>query len=87
MRLVVKIVMCYRGYGLPISEMISEGNIGLIQAVNRFEPQKVFEARRLTEEPITLKELADEFGVSRERVRQIDVTSFVKVPEDGQEPR
>ena len=79
--------MCYRGYGLPISEMISEGNLGLIQAVNRFEPQKVFEARRLTEEPITLKELADEFGVSRERVRQIDVTSFVKVPEDGQEPR
>ena len=49
--------------------------------------RRIFEARRLTEEPITLKELADEFGVSRERVRQIDVTSFVKVPEDGQEPR
>jgi RNA polymerase sigma factor (sigma-70 family) len=34
--------------------------------------RRIFEARRLTEEPITLKELADEFGVSRERVRQID---------------
>jgi RNA polymerase sigma-32 factor len=220
LRLVVKIAIGYRGYGLPISEMISEGNIGLIQAVNRFEPDKgfrlatyavwwirasiqeyilrswslvkmgtsakqkklffnlrrakskisvlqegdmrpnqliakelgvteqdvidmnrllggdaslnapiredgdtgewqdqlvderasqetvlvendeldsrrqalasalsvlnnrerrIFEARRLTEEPITLKELADEFGVSRERVRQIDVSSFVKV--------
>ena len=38
----VKIVMGYRGYGLPISEMISEGNIGLIKAVNRFEPEKGF---------------------------------------------
>ena len=42
LRLVVKIAMGYRGYGLPISEMISEGNIGLIQAVNRFEPEKGF---------------------------------------------
>ena len=40
--LVVKIAMGYRGYGLPISEMISEGNIGLIRAVNRFEPEKGF---------------------------------------------
>ena len=222
LRLVVKIAIGYRGYGLPISEMISEGNIGLIQAVNRFEPEKgfrlatyavwwirasiqeyilrswsqvkmgttakqtrlffnlrkakrkisvlqegdmrpnqvkliakqlgvteqdvidmnrrlggdtslnapiredgdtgewqdqlvdesasqetmlvesdeldsrrkalasalsvlnnrerrIFEGRRLTEEPITFKELADEFGVSRERVRQIDVSSFEKV--------
>jgi RNA polymerase sigma-32 factor len=222
LRLVVKIAMGYRGYGLPISELISEGNIGLIQAVNRFEPEKgfrlatyavwwirasiqeyilrswslvkmgttakqkrlffnlrnakskisvlqegdmrsnqvkliakqlgvtehdvidmnrrfggdaslnapiredgdtgewqdqlvdegvsqetvlaesheldhrrkalasalsvlnnrerrIFEGRRLAENPITLKELADEFGVSRERVRQIDVSSFEKV--------
>ena len=42
LRLVVKIAMGYRGYGLPISELISEGNIGLIQAVNRFEPEKGF---------------------------------------------
>ena len=34
--------MGYRGYRLPISEMISEGNIGLIKAVNRFEPEKGF---------------------------------------------
>jgi RNA polymerase sigma-32 factor len=41
--------------------------------------RRIFEARRLTEEPITLKELADEFGVSRERVRQIGVCAFEKV--------
>src|SRR5271169_818653 len=40
--LVVKIAMGYRGYGLPISEMISEGNVGLMQALNRFEPEKGF---------------------------------------------
>jgi RNA polymerase sigma-32 factor len=40
--LVVKIAMGYRGYDLPISELISEGNVGLIQAVNRFEPEKGF---------------------------------------------
>jgi RNA polymerase sigma-32 factor len=41
--------------------------------------RRIFEARRLAEDPITLAELADEFGVSRERVRQIDVSSFEKV--------
>ena len=41
--------------------------------------RRIFEARRLAEEPITLKELADEFGVSRERVRQIGVRAFEKV--------
>ena len=41
--------------------------------------RRIFEARRLAEDPITLAELADEFGVSRERVRQIDVKSFEKV--------
>ena len=40
--LVVKIAMGYRGYGLPISEVISEGNVGLIQGVNRFEPERGF---------------------------------------------
>ena len=222
LRLVAKIAMGYRGYGLPISEMISEGNVGLMQAIERFEPEKgcrlatyamwwikaaiqeyilrswslvkmgttanqkklffnlrkakgkisvldegdlrpdqvkliarrlgvteedvidmnrrlggdvsldapiredgdsgkwqdwlvdehadqettlaaseefdsrrkalawalsalndrerrIFEARRLAEEPITLKELADEFGISRERVRQIGVCAFEKV--------
>src|SRR3974390_2426389 len=183
LRLVAKIAMGYRGYGMAVSEVISEGNIGLMQAVKRFEPDKgfrlatyarwwikaaiqeyilrswslvkmgtsanqkklffnlrkakskisaleegdlqpdqvkliarrlgvteqdvvemnrrlggdlspnaqirggalwgrkegerrSFEARRLAEEPITLDELAAEFGISRERVRQIEVTAF-----------
>jgi RNA polymerase sigma-32 factor len=38
LRLVAKIAMGYRGYGLPISEVISEGNVGLMQAVKRFWP-------------------------------------------------
>jgi len=42
LRLVTKIASGYRGYGLPISEVISEGNIGLLQAVERFEPEKGF---------------------------------------------
>jgi RNA polymerase sigma-32 factor len=40
LRLVTKIAMGYRGYGLPISDVISEGNVGLVQAVNRFDPDK-----------------------------------------------
>src|SRR5262245_35801310 len=40
--LVTKIAREYRGYGLPISEAISEGNVGLMQAVERFEPEKGF---------------------------------------------
>jgi RNA polymerase sigma-32 factor len=177
LRLVAKIAMGYRGYGLPISEVISEGNVGLMQAVKRFEPEKgfrlatyamwwikaaiqeyilrswslvkmgttanqkklffnlrkakskisaleegdlrpdqvkliakrlgvseqdvvdmnrrkalgdalsvlndrerrIFEARRLADDPITLEDLAAEFGVSRERVRQIEVRAFEKV--------
>src|SRR5580698_3203781 len=196
LRLVAKIAMGYRGYGLPISEVVSEGNVGLMQAVKRFEPEKgfrlatyamwwikasiqeyilrswslvkmgttanqdkliakrlgvtdqdvvdmnrrlggdaslnapirddgeagewqdwlvdnspnqeaimaeheefdhrhqaltgaigvlnarerrIFEARRLAEEPMTLEDLAAEFGVSRERVRQIEVRAFEKV--------
>jgi RNA polymerase sigma-32 factor len=42
LRLVAKIAMGYRGYGLPVSEVISEGNVGLMQAVRRFEPDKGF---------------------------------------------
>src|SRR6516225_9552934 len=201
LRLVAKIAMGYRGYGLPISEVVSEGNVGLMQAVKRFEPEKgfrlatyamwwikasiqefnlrkakskisaldegdlhpdqvklianrlgvtaqdvidmnrrlggdaslnapirddgeagewqdwlvdtapsqealmaeheeydhrrqalngamgvlnprerrIFEARRLADEPMTLEDLAAEFGVSRERVRQIEVRAFEKV--------
>ena len=40
LRLVAKIAMGYRGYGLPISEVVSEGNVGLMQAVKRFDPDK-----------------------------------------------
>ena len=42
LRLVVKVVSKYKGYGLPVSEMISEGNIGLLYAINKFEPEKGF---------------------------------------------
>jgi RNA polymerase sigma-32 factor len=42
LRLATKIAMGYRGYGLPIAEIISEGNVGLMQALNRFEPEKGF---------------------------------------------
>jgi RNA polymerase sigma-32 factor len=40
LRLVAKIAMRYRGYGLPIADIISEGNVGLMQAVKRFEPER-----------------------------------------------
>ena len=42
LRLVAKIAMGYRGYGLPVNELISEGNIGLMQAVKKFDPDKGF---------------------------------------------
>src|SRR5262245_33559630 len=42
LRLVAKIAMGYRGYGLPVSELISEGNVGMMQAVKRFEPDRGF---------------------------------------------
>jgi RNA polymerase sigma-32 factor len=42
LRLVAKIAMGYRGYGLPLAELISEGNVGLMQAVKRFEPDRGF---------------------------------------------
>jgi RNA polymerase sigma-32 factor len=55
-----------------------EALVSAVSALNDRE-RRIFEARRLAEEPITLKELADEFGVSRERVRQIGVRAFEKV--------
>jgi len=42
LRLVAKIAMGFRGYGLPVNDLISEGNIGLMQAVKKFEPEKGF---------------------------------------------
>ena len=47
--------------------------------------RRIFEARRLTEDPITLEELSEEFDVSRERVRQIEVRAFEKVQQAVQE--
>ena len=127
LRLVAKIAMGYRGYGLPISDVISEGNVGLVQAVNRFDPDKgsrlttyavwwikasiqeyvlrswslvrmgttanqkklffnLYKAKRKISafdegdmRPDQFEELAEEFGVSRERVRQIEVCAVEKV--------
>ena len=42
LRLAAKVATGYRGYGLPISEIVSEGNVGLMQALNRFDPEKGF---------------------------------------------
>ena len=42
LRLVARVAMGYRGYGLPIGEIVSEGNVGLMQAVKRFEPERGF---------------------------------------------
>ncbi len=42
LRLVTKIAMGYRGYGLPVSELVSEGNVGMMQAVQRFDPERGF---------------------------------------------
>jgi RNA polymerase sigma-32 factor len=53
--------------------------LGAALSVLNERERRIFEARRLAEDPITLEELADEFGVSRERVRQIEVRAFEKV--------
>src|SRR4051812_27153332 len=50
LRLVAKIAMGYRGYGLPIAEVVSEGNVGLMQAVKRFQgPPRLYPTRRAPE--------------------------------------
>ena len=52
--------------------------IGALDVLNDRE-RRIFEARRLADDPVTLEDLASEFGVSRERVRQIEVRAFEKV--------
>ena len=52
--------------------------IGALDVLNERE-RRIFEARRLADDPVTLEDLATEFGVSRERVRQIEVRAFEKV--------
>jgi RNA polymerase sigma-32 factor len=66
---------------LAASEELDNRRKALASALSALNDRerRIFEARRLAEEPITLKELADEFGVSRERVRQISVCAFEKV--------
>jgi RNA polymerase sigma-32 factor len=66
---------------LAASEELDNRRQALASALSALNDRerRIFEARRLAEEPITLKELADEFGVSRERVRQIGVCAFEKV--------
>jgi RNA polymerase sigma-32 factor len=55
-----------------------EALIGALDVLNDRE-RRIFEARRLADDPVTLEDLASEFGVSRERVRQIEVRAFEKV--------
>jgi len=86
LRLVAKIAMGYRGYGLPIGEVISEGNVGLMQAVNAMQilnerEQDIIRKRRLSDSPMTLEDLAGIYGVSRERIRQIESRAFEKLQE------
>jgi RNA polymerase sigma-32 factor len=52
--------------------------VGALDVLNERE-RRIFEARRLADDPVTLEDLASEFGVSRERVRQIEVRAFEKV--------
>jgi RNA polymerase sigma-32 factor len=54
LRLVAKIAMGYRGYGLPVSELISEGNIGLMQGVKKFEPDRGFPRLPRSARPATV---------------------------------
>ena len=66
---------------MPKSEQSENRHKALGEALTVLNDRerRIFEARRLADEPITLEELADEFGVSRERVRQIEVRAFEKV--------
>jgi DNA-directed RNA polymerase sigma subunit (sigma70/sigma32) len=83
LRLVAKVARDYSGYSLPISEVMSEGirRKTLVSELTVLDERErcIFEGLCLAEDPLTLAELAEEFGVSRERVRQIKVNTFKKV--------
>ena len=68
---------------LAASEEFDNRRKALVSALSALDDRerRIFEARRLADDPVTLKELAGEFGVSRERVRQIGVCAFKKVQE------
>src|SRR5262250_2641488 len=69
LRLVTRIAMGYRGYGLPIGEVISEGNAGLMQAVKKFEPDKGF--RLATYAMWWIRASIREYNLRPDQVRQI----------------
>jgi RNA polymerase sigma-32 factor len=86
LRLVAKIAMGYRGYGLPISEVVSEGNVGLMQAVKRFEPEKGF--RLATYAMWWIKasiQVHPAFLVARENGHHREPEEAVLQPAQGQE--
>ena len=82
LRLVAKIAMGYRGYGLPIGEVISEGNVGLMQAVKKFDPDKGFRLRKAKSQisafeegdlhPEHLSAIAIKLGVSEQEVTNMN---------------
>ena len=82
LRLVAKIAMGYRGYGLPIGEVISEGNVGLMQAVKRFEPDKGFKLATYAMWRIRASALL----VARQDENDGEPEEAVLQPAQGQEP-
>jgi RNA polymerase sigma-32 factor len=88
LRLVAKIAMGYRGYGLPIAELISEGNVGLMQAVKRFEPDKRLPPRHLCHvvDPRLDPGIHPAFVVAREDGHHRGAEEAVLQPAQGQEP-
>ena len=95
LRLVAKIAMGYKGYGLPVNEMISEGNIGLMQAVKKFEPEKGFRLAPQSDGDLRnehIDEIANKLNVKKEEVvsmnRRLSGKEFslnAQVGEDGDE--
>ena len=76
LRLVAKIAMSYKGYGLPISDLISEGNIGLMKAVKRFDPDKGF--RLATYAMLWIKSAMQEYILHSWSLVKIGTTSAQK---------
>jgi len=76
LRLVAKIAMTYKGYGLPVSDLISEGNIGLMKAVKRFDPDKGF--RLATYAMLWIKSAIQEYILHSWSLVKIGTTSAQK---------
>jgi DNA-directed RNA polymerase, sigma subunit (sigma70/sigma32) len=86
LRLVAKIAMGYRGYGLPISEVVSEGNVGLMQAVKRFEPERAFarHLRHVVDQGVNTR-VHPAFVVAREDGHHREPEEAVLQPAQGEE--